>query len=389
MRILVYTFCCLLALGSASRAEIAVKIAYLEHRLDPPPTLSNLDPVPLDEGLRGAELGIADSATTGRFMGHAYELAAFVVDEGGDFGAAAMEAVAAADFLVVKAPADELLDLADMAATKGKLIFNAGAPETALRDADCRANILHTLPSRAMLADSLAQFAVAKRWTDWALIAGPKPGDLALANAFEASAAKFGVRIGGRKAWTFDADMRRNAGAEVPLFTQDLPEHDLLVVADEANDFARYVLYNTWEPRPVAGSEGIVPAAWHASVEQHGAAQLQSRFRDLAGRDMRPIDWAAWAAVRSIGEAVTRTGSADADTVRTFLLSEAFELGGFKGRKLSYRRWNGQLRQPIPLAHPSAVVALAPMEGFLHQVNELDTLGIDAAESACTAMGGE
>ena len=158
-------------------------------------------------------------------------------------------------------------------------------------------------------------------------------------------------------------------------------------MADEANDFARYVMYNTWDPRPIAGSEGIVPAAWHASVEQHGAAQLQSRFFDHAGRSMRAVDWAAWAAVRTIGEAVTRTNAADPATLRDFILSDAFELGGFKGRKLSYRPWNGQLRQPIPLAHPRALIALAPVEGFLHRVNELDTLGLDEPESGCTVMG--
>ena len=41
------------------------------------------------------------------------------------------------------------------------------------------------------------------------------------------------------------------------MFTQDLRDHDVLLVADEVGDFGRYVLYNTWQPRPVAGSEGL------------------------------------------------------------------------------------------------------------------------------------
>ena len=84
--------------------------------------------------------------------------------------------------------------------------------------------------------------------------------------------------------------MRRAAAAEVPLFTQDLPEHDLLLVADEPGDFARYVAYNTWLPRPLAGSEGAKPVGWAGVVEQNGAAQLQNRFRDLAGREMSADD---------------------------------------------------------------------------------------------------
>ena len=101
------------------------------------------------------------------------------------------------------------------------------------------------------------------------------------------------------------------------------------------------------------------------------------------------IDYAAWAAVRSIGEAVTRTNSGDMGKVREYMLSEKFQLAGFKGRKLTFRGWNGQLRQPIPLTHPRSVVALAPLEGFLHQRNELDTLGLDEPESRCAAFGGE
>jgi ABC transporter substrate binding protein (PQQ-dependent alcohol dehydrogenase system) len=181
--------------------------------------------------------------------------------------------------------------------------------------------------------------------------------------------------------------MRRNAAAEVPLFTQDLPDHDVLLIADEIDDFGRYIAFNTWLLRPIAGTEGLIAQGWSAVVENWGAAQLQSRFLDAHQRTMTPRDYAAWAAVRTIGEAVSRTGSADAAVLRAYILSDAFELAGFKGRAMTYRRWNGQLRQPIVLAGPRAMVAMAPLEGFLHQTNELDTLGLDAPESACTAFG--
>ena len=151
------------------------------------------------------------------------------------------------------------------------------------------------------------------------------------------------------------------------------------------SDFARYIAYNTWTPRPIAGSEGLRPVSWAPVVEQWGAAQLHSRFHELAGRDMTPRDYASWAAVRAIGEAVTRTKSADPTTIRAYLLSDKFELAGFKGRKLTFRDWNGQLRQPVHLVHPRAQAAMAPLEGFLHQSNELDTLGLDRPESACDA----
>ena len=373
-------------LAQSDDASLEIAIGYLERVRERPPTLSNLDPVPGDEGLAGARLATQDNATTGRFLGQDYALTESIVPPDGDWLAAARAVLAETPLVVVNAPAADLLALADLPEAEGAVLLNAGAPDGALRAAECRANLLHTLPSRAMLADALAQFASVRRWGDWALIVGPREADAAWAAALETSAAKFRLDLDGRLEWTFDADLRRSAAAEVPLFTQALPDHDLLVIADEANDFARYVPYNTWEPRPVAGSEGLVPAAWNASVEQHGAAQLQSRFEELAGRDMRAVDYAAWAAARAIGEAVTRTGSADPDALRDYMLSDAFELGGFKGRPLTFRSWNGQMRQPVPLAHEGAVVALAPLEGFLHPRNELDTLGLDEPEAGCTAF---
>jgi ABC transporter substrate binding protein (PQQ-dependent alcohol dehydrogenase system) len=142
-------------------------------------------------------------------------------------------------------------------------------------------------------------------------------------------------------------------------------------------------MYRTWRPRLVAGTQGLVPSAWDRTVEQWGAVQLQNRFAAKAGRGLSAKDYAAWAAVRSIGEAATRTGSTDFETVKTYISSDAFELAGFKGRKLSYRPWSGQLRQPIPVTTARAIVTLSPQEGFLHPRTELDTLGYDAPETAC------
>jgi ABC transporter substrate binding protein (PQQ-dependent alcohol dehydrogenase system) len=123
-------------------------------------------------------------------------------------------------------------------------------------------------------------------------------------------------------------------------------------------------------------------------IEAWGAVQLQNRFKDHAARPMRGQDYAAWAAIRAVGEAVTRTNSTDPTTLRGYVLGPDFELDGFKGRGLSFRPWNGQLRQPIAVANDRALITLAPLPGFLHQTNEMDTLGQDRPESPCTAFGG-
>ncbi len=373
-------------LAIPARAEVTLQVTYLAQHVELPPVLSNLDVPPDDLGLAGARLALKDNLTTGKFLKHNYALDEIQVEIGGDLLSAARQALAASPYLIIDAPAADLLAVADLPEAANALIFNASAPDDTLRDAECRANVLHTLPSRAMRADALMQFAQSRRWTDLAMITGGHDSDRTLAAALDRSARKFGMKITARKDWIFDADMRRNASQEVPLFTQDMGDYDLLLIADETNDFGRYLAYNTWLPRPVAGTEGLVPTAWSPVVEQWGAAQLQSRFSDLAGRDMAPRDYAAWAALRVLGEAVTRTNSAIPATLRDFILSDAFELAGFKGRTLSFRHWNGQLRQPIPLVTERAVVAQAPLPGFLHQRNEMDSLGIDAPESKCTAF---
>lgn len=387
MRICVLIAALFLCAGSSAPTKMSVVIGYLRAEVAAPPTLSNLDPDPEDLAIAGARLGLDDNVTTGKFLGHVFTLSEHVVGEGEDPLPAARKALSLARIVVLDAPAETLLAIADLPEARGAVLFNATAPGNALRSGDCRANLLHTLPSHAMRADALSQFLVSRRWPEVALIAGTYAQDVAFADAIRHSLTKFGLRLRGEKTWAFDADMRRNASQEVPLFTQDFPDHQMLVVADETHDFGRYVAYNSWLPRPVGGSEGIVPEGWSPAVEQWGAAQLQSRFEQAAGRKMRSEDFAAWAAVRAVGEAVTRTNSGDVAVLREFMLSESFELAGFKGRPLSFRDWNGQMRQPIPLATERAVVATAPLEGFLHQWNELDTLGLDRPESACTAFG--
>lgn len=376
----------LMACAGYGWAETSLTVGYLKIERPDAVTLSNLDPVPEDLGLAGAALGLTDNQTTGRFLGQSFALGVTHVGGADDLAEAARAALADAQAVIVDAPRDVVLQIADMPEAANAILFNVAARDSDLRGAACRGNLFHTIPSHAMLADALSQFLVTRRWDKTAMIAGARDEDRAIAAAYEASLVKFGMKPGARADWTFDADMRRSASAEVPLFTQGLGTYDVLLIADAVNDFARYVAYNTWHPRPIAGSEGLRPLAWARVVEQWGAAQLQSRFTDAAGRDMLPEDYAAWAAMRALGEAVTRTGADDVTSLRDYLLSEDFELAGFKGRPLSFRAWNGQLRQPIPLVTRSAVVATAPLEGFLHQHNELDTLGLDRPDSDCTAF---
>lgn len=370
----------------AQTPELEVNIVYIEQRVEHPPVLSNLVAWPDDEGEAGAILGISDNNTTGRFLGQKYSLETLIfdIDEPQVSRDEKIEAVLAtgSKLVVANLPTADLLAIASSDYANDDLFFNAQSSDKALRNEECRANLLHTIPSRAMHSDALMQFFTKKRWTQVFLIEGNGSSDSALADAMRQSIKKFNLKTVEDKRWIENADMRRNASNEVPVFTQ-ARKYDAVIVTDEDRDFAQYIPYNTWLPRPVTGSAGLMPVTWSPVIEQWGAAQLQSRFNKTADRSMTGRDYSNWAAVRAIGEAVTRTGAVDAKTIRAYLLSDDFELAGFKGTSLSFRDWNGQMRQPIQLVHDRAVVATAPVEGFLHPITELDTLGFDKAESLC------
>lgn len=366
--------------------SLEVRIAYVQWTPDQGPVLSNVLPEPEDAGLKGAELAMQDNGTTGKFLGQTYTLESAVANSE-DEAITVFDQLrkSGIDLFVVNAPAQTLKTMTSMAGAD-TLFFNAGSKSDELRTSECNDNLLHTMPSYAMLTDALAQWLNQRRWREIFIITGPTEADKGWADAFRRSAKRFGLEFIEDKPWTFDADLRRTASKELPLFTQ-ASNYDAVVVADVRGDFGEYVPFNTWLPRPVVGTQGMSPVTWHRVVESWGAAQLQNRFRDLAGRDMNGEDYAAWAAIRSIGTAVTDLGDASPNAIRNFLFSDKFQLAAFKGRKLTYRNWNGQLRQPIPLVHPRGLVARAPFEGFLHPRTEMDTLGFDQPESECRING--
>jgi ABC transporter substrate binding protein (PQQ-dependent alcohol dehydrogenase system) len=287
-------------------------------------------------------------------------------------------------------PADQVLKLSDAAKDKGALIFNVQAPDDALRQESCRANLIHVAPSRAMLADALAEYLVWKKWTRWLLAYGSHPDDALLRDAYRRSAKRYGAKIVQERQYKDSGGSRQTdtglvqTQQQMPVFTQEAPDYHVLITADENQVFAGYLPYRTWDPRPVAGSAGLMPVSWSPASESYGGAQMQDRFIRQFHRLMTPLDMQAWTAVRMIGEAATRTTSADPGKLLAYMKGKDFQIGAYKGEALSLRDWDLQVRQPILLADGRNVVSISPQPGFLHQVTDLDTLGVDRPETKCT-----
>lgn len=363
--------------------KLTINVAYLTQEKKVPAALSNLDPFIADKGLQGATLAIQDNNTTGQFTGQEYKLNQVIVPLGADVNQAFNKISAEGNqFVVVNLPAKQLVQIATSGKDKPILLFDVTTRDDQLRQNQCHSNVLHMLPSRAMRADALAQYMLKKRWQKWFLVVGTTNEDQFFAEAIKRSAKRFGSKIIAEKIWDHSHDARRTAQSEVPVFTQGV-DYDVLVVADEQGWFGEYLSYRTWKPRPVIGTQGLVPTSWHRTHEQWGAVQIQNRFQEQAGRWMEEEDYGAYLAIRAIGEAATRTQSAEIKVVKEYILSDQLALQGYKGRALSFRSWNGQLRQPVLLVAARSLVSVAPLEGFLHPQTDLDTLGFDQPETQC------
>jgi ABC transporter substrate binding protein (PQQ-dependent alcohol dehydrogenase system) len=381
----------LLGLDLAAHAQdsLDIKIGYLR-RARHQETISLVQMPPPDNGLAGAQMAATDNNTTGRFLNQRYSLIDLHLKSGDDPATAVAElARQGVSLIVADLPADDLLKAAEAGKADGILFFNAAATDDRIRQKDCRANVVHTAPSRAMLADGLAQYLVWKKWVRWFLVVGSHESDKLFAAALTRAANRFGAKIVLQREFKDTGGARRTDSGvvqiqqQIPVFTQEAPNYDVLVAADESEVFANNLPYRTWDPRPVAGSAGLVPTSWDASNSLWGGIQMQDRFNAQFKRLMTALDMQAWTAVRMIGEAASRLNSADPKKILDFLKGPELALGAFKGQKLTLRGWDLQLRQPILLTDGRTIVSVSPQPGFLHQFSELDTLGYDRPETQC------
>ena len=376
-----------LLLATTASAQDSARIVYLgvadDLHYEPRPAYTGLSLRERKRPVDGARVAIRSARVPGRALGLTFELeevlldasdsVAEAVDRAGDRGALA---------ILFDLPADRMKALLERERPPGTLWFNIRHRAGGWRTGRCPPDLLHTLPSNGMLSDALAQHLRGRGWDRVLMLRGKSPADDEEAAAVRGSLAKFGLKLADERVFELSNDPRQRDLNNISLLTGG-SRHDVVWLVDNAGEFGRYVPYATYAARPVVGSEGLTPYAWHWTFERYGAPQLNQRFRRQAGRDMSSQDWAAWAAVRAVIEGVQRVGTADGVAVAGFVRSDALSLDLYKGAPGSFRPWNGQLRQPILLATHNAVIALAPLEGFAHQTDTLDTLGIDRPESDC------
>lgn len=373
----------LLLIVYANAQVLNVDILYLEQKIEKPPVLSNVIEEPKNLGLSGAQLAVIDSNKSSKFLNQNYNLITKISYDENELIQAFEEFVKNKNSYVILNVEDELLKkLIANPLSKDVLLINAGSQSTDLRRDYCNKNLIHTIASNAMLYDGLVQFLVKRNFKNIFLISGTNPKDIQISDDIKRAVKKFGANIIKEKVWENNTDIRRRATEEFPVFTQ-AKDYDVIVVADYYGDFGESIYFNSWLPRPIAGTQGLTPVTWNKVIESNGAAQMQSRFEGFASRWMESKDFSNWVAVRTIISSIMKTKTADLKTNLDFIYSDDFDVAAYLGRKLSFRDYNGQLRMPISLVQPRALISTSPQEGFLHPITDLDTLGIAPFEMKC------
>lgn len=374
--------------GQAAKAAsdpIRIPIVYVTRGYPAPQPPSRVDISPANAGLAGARLGIAEINTAGAFLGYRFELQSVNLDA----GQSPDDALRKSKIVIADLKAEDLKKLAALPAAEGALILDMRTRTDRLRQEDCRANTFHLLPSNAMRTDALAQYLIFKRWKKWFLLKGTGPEDPEYAADIERSAKRYGARIVDTRTYAYSGGARRvdtgyqQIQSQMPLATADVAEHDIVFLADTRDAFGDYLPYETTSPRPVVGTQGLVATAWSAAFQEYSALQMQARFERAYKRPMLEADYGGWLAARIVGEAVIRSRRVEAKALAGFVRSPDFSVAAFKGQALTFRPWDQQLRQPVPLSTSKMVVSMSPQDAFLHPGYLTDSLGFDAPETKC------
>ena len=342
---------------------------------------------PAGRTIDAARLAVDESDMEVSAAGHKLLVKPFLAADVNDLPKALAQVRAAkAQYLLLDLPlpAMQAVLAAGPAALGSAILFNVGASADSLRASACAANLLHTYPSQAMLSDALVQYLAARSWNQSLVLYGPSAQDQADLAAFQRAAKRYGLKLLATTPFKLSTDPREREMSNVRLLTND-KRYDTVAVIDGDGEFARSLPYAIQWPRPVVGANGLVALAWHAQWQLNGGPQLSRRFVHAAHRPMDGQDWAAWVAVKAVVAVLTDHPQATPVEQLRLLRSGQVFIDGFKGPRLSFRPWDGQLRQPVFLAHADGVVAEAPMEGVIHPTEVLDTLGVDEKESTCKA----
>jgi len=265
-------------------------------------------------------------------------------------------------------------------ASDGTVVLNAGSPDDRLRNEGCERRLFHVIPSVSMYVDALAQYLVERRkLSRWALAGDGSPRGAEIEAAARRSLGRRGGSIVGD-----------GAAADVLLLAVDDRALEAAVGRAVADGRAPDRIAGIGEigmRAPADRSAGVWSLAWHYELERFSARELNSRFRRQFNAPLEDVSWAAWAALKLVGEAIVRASALDRGALVAYLES-APPFDGHKGDALTFRKWDHQLRQPLYVAGPRKREEIGGSRGPFAVLGDLsgtdlDALGTAMADSRC------
>lgn len=365
----------------------SVTIGYLgltdDPRYQPDLVYTRIEINPPDDPTFGAKMGVDDLNIIGQAVGMSFALDfEKAADITGLVDAVHKMVTVGEHFVIVDLPAPLVDQVAALTRDQPITLVNATAPDDYLRTR-CYPNLLHSAASDRMLADAMVQYLRTQNWNRILVLYGPEKRDKEIADAFTAAAQRLRLEIADTRQFTLATDPANREQNNAKLLTGGV-DYDAVYLADSVGEFGRYLPYATQLPRPVLGSVGLAAGEWHWSWDHDSATQVTLRFGRLAhGLHMTGQDWSTWMAAKAIVTSYVKANSEDFKKVDAFMRSNRLRIDGSKGVSMNFRSWDGQLRMPITLSTSNAVIDVAPLDGFLHQTNVLDTLGTDEPEFQC------
>ena len=118
--------------------------------------------------LAGARTALRESRVIGRVMGLELNLLQYTLAPGEHATDAirALQRTEGVRVFLLDLPIEEVQSLAKEPSPADLILFNIRHSDDQLRGRACASNLFHTIPSRAMMMDALAQFLSKKNWRE-------------------------------------------------------------------------------------------------------------------------------------------------------------------------------------------------------------------------------
>jgi ABC-type branched-subunit amino acid transport system substrate-binding protein len=379
-----------------------VRIAHLSRR-------QGLDAEIASYAIMGAQLGAEEADVTAGMFGTKVELIVEDATTPENILTLARKLSTSENVSAIIAAVDDLstAGLSAFAQQQRVLCLNTAARGGDLRGEKCHRSTFHVEPDLAMYTHAMGQWLVQnnrKRW--YYIVAEGATGQEVLDRGSRFLQHQGGTDLGRAVVSAGQSDYKDVLAHLAP------GDAEAIVVALRGDELRHFLdqykasglnvllagvpldMLALWQTGPEA-LQGVWVTSWYHGLERFSARELNRRFYRRFERPAEGFAWTNWAAVKLVVEGVLRSASTDASALVNYL-EGAPPFDGHKGRSLTFREWNHQLRQPLYVLKAredkpenawdllQLIGEMPPPAGPGKSVAEvLDTLGEPKAENLC------